>query len=117
MTDRIAPNPPSPYATADPEYRHMVYEFLGISPADGCLTPTLCDELAVVPDEPLRYSDETRVLPDGMCPRCAAVARGNGIGPDTRPRTECTQCGHTTPYGQLCALCRQDAHDAARTTT
>jgi hypothetical protein len=108
---KIAPNPYSPYADADPNYRHVFafFAFFG-DPAPGGLVPAACDAMAVVPEADLT---ETRPgaddLPDGLCPACVAVL--NGGEPPKRPTTDCRECEAKTGHDGLCAVCRQEAHE------
>lgn len=108
----LAPNPHSPYADADPNYRHIfaTIVFFG-DPAPGGLVPTACERLAVVPEEPLRDANEgDGVLPEGLCPVCVAVMQG---GDEPRhPVTDCRECEAVTNHAGLCALCRQEKHEA-----
>jgi len=110
MTERITPNPPSEWATADPDTRHLLPSLFGALPSPGLLSPTACGELAVVPEETLRDMAGGS-LPPGLCPRCIAHVNGAG-GPDLRPRSAC-ECGSQTPHAGLCVLCRQDAQEKA----
>lgn len=108
----IAPNPLSPYADADPAYRHMVAVLLpGLcgDPAAGALLPTACERLAVVPDEPLTDPEECDTLPDGLCPECVRVVGGGK--PPTYPVTNCRDCGCFTDHDGLCSGCRRDRHE------
>lgn len=111
MTDRLAPNPHSPYADADPNHRHVISgnSFFG-SPRPGSLIPTACERLAVVPDEPLRNAYDDATLPDGLCPDCVTVMQG-GDAP-AQPVANCRECESLTAHDGLCALCRQSQHEA-----
>lgn len=108
----VMPNPYSPYADADPLYRHLFPVFareLHGDPAPGALVLTTCERMTVVPDEPITYTHEMEgPLPDGLCPLCLAVRRGEA--PPRLPTTECRRCESSTPHNGLCALCRQDQH-------
>ncbi|MEU9349048.1 hypothetical protein AB0D74_48410 [Streptomyces sp. NPDC048278] len=104
----VQPNPYSPYATADPQVRHLFPTLFG-PPTAGALLPTGCLELAVVPDEPLE-TDPAAELPAGVCPGCAAALRGIGVL-DLRPHTACRTCPGQTRYNELCAVCRAKAHE------
>lgn len=116
MTDRIKPNPYSPYADADPDVRHLFPSFFGNLPTPGGLALTGCERMAVVPEETLTdvtdLLDAGRIsdLPPGLCPVCVSVATGEGSaggdGADV-----CRECGARTSHGDWCALCRQDLHD------
>jgi hypothetical protein len=113
----LIPNPFSPYADADPAFRHLVPSFFGIAPPPGVLAPAACCGMTVVPDEPL--SDATDALkegrlddlPEGLCPVCVAVASGQQPHPRPEQVVECRDCGGESGHGDLCALCRQGAHD------
>jgi hypothetical protein len=109
VTDRIAPNPYSPYADADPSYRHVVPSLFGMDPPAGRLVPGACGRMVVTPSEPLQESDGTE-LPEGMCPACMTVVQG---GPELPiERGTCRECGGDSSHGDLCALCRQELHEA-----
>ena len=113
MTDqtRVAPNPPSPFADADPAYRHLFpTPFLFPDPPAGVLAPTGCDRLAVVP-EAVREAIPGGELPEGLCPVCVAVMRSEPFV-DARVLAPCRECGAPTRPDGLCALCRQERHDA-----
>lgn len=107
---KIDPNPHSPYASADPQYRHIFPSpifFPALEP--GVLAAAACDLMAVVPADLI----ETRPgepLPDGLCPACVAVMQGGA--PPKHPSSQCTACGSATWHGELCALCRQEKHEA-----
>lgn len=107
----VAPNPHSPFADADPRYRHLfpAPAFLAVAPEPGVLTPTGCNRLAVVPDGVALAPRGS--LPDGLCPQCVATTRADDLPPDERPAHPCTACGMTTRHEGLCALCRQEGHD------
>ncbi|MGQ4350491.1 hypothetical protein [Streptomyces sp. SAS_275] len=111
MTDRLTPNPHSPYADADPNHRHVISgtSFLG-NPTPGGLIPTACERLAVVPEEPLRDAYQDATLPAGLCPDCVTVMQGGDV--PARPVTNCRECESLTAHDGLCALCRQEKHDA-----
>ena len=116
MTDRIAPNPPSPYADADPEYRHLIPSFFGIGPVPGGLALTACGFLAVVPREMQDVRPLGNALPEGMCPKCIdemhrQTARQPEESGPAGPPHQCTRCESTTLHDGLCALCRQELHD------
>ncbi|MGW3847152.1 hypothetical protein [Streptomyces fagopyri] len=106
------PNPYSPYADADPLYRHLLPTLLPSmfgEPAPGALVVAGCDRMVVVPDEPLRAADEPDAeLPAGVCPACIAALRGDRPAPATA--VECQRCESTTRHTGLCALCRQEKH-------
>ncbi|MFF1717316.1 hypothetical protein [Streptomyces sp. NPDC058268] len=104
----ISPNPPSPYADADPRYRHILPTPASLgAPPPGVLLPTACGRLAVVPGEPLRVAAD--LLPAGLCPACLAALHGKELPEDIRPVSTCG-CGLNTEHDGLCALCRQDRH-------
>ncbi|MFI2314111.1 hypothetical protein AMK17_25260 [Streptomyces sp. CB00072] len=107
----VAPNPPSPYATADPNTRHLLPSLFGV-PRPGTLAPTGCNRLAVVPAEGLRNADDG-TFPLGICDTCItafyAALRGQELS-DDRPTTNCRECQSQTRHDGLCAMCRQDAH-------
>jgi hypothetical protein len=106
---RLAPNPHSPYASADPNWRHILPTPIFFPrPTPGVLAAAACGLMAVVPDDLI----ETRPgapLPAGVCPDCAAVMQGGA--PPERPSSLCGECGSATWHGDLCALCRQDKHE------
>ncbi|ROO82634.1 hypothetical protein EDD29_0115 [Actinocorallia herbida] len=112
---KLSPNPPSPYATANPEFRHLIPSFLGVSAVPGMLAFTTCDRMAVVPDsEPGDATDiliagQLADLPEGLCPDCIAVATGQAVTGTTRMTGECSEC-RGGPQGVLCSLCRQSLH-------
>jgi hypothetical protein len=106
---RLGPNPYSPYASASPDYRHILpVPVFFPRPEPGVLAATACDLMAVVPDDLI----ETRPgapLPAGVCPDCAAVMQGGA--PPERPSSLCGECGSATWHGDLCVLCRQENHE------
>jgi hypothetical protein len=106
----VPPNPYSPYADADPNYRHLFHSPVFFNdPAPGVLAPTVCERLAVVP-ELLIVTGLGRELPDGLCPACVTVMQG---GDEPRhPVSDCRECESVTGHDGLCALCRQDKHEA-----
>ncbi|NUS82707.1 MAG: hypothetical protein HOY75_08135 [Streptomyces sp.] len=110
---RIAPNPYSPYADADPTTRHIfeAFAFLG-NPHPGGLVPAACGRLAVVPEETLRdATGGDGTLLEGLCPVCLAAMNGEELPEDTRPVGQCRECESATDHDGLCALCRQDKHE------
>ncbi|MFF0143561.1 hypothetical protein ACFYRN_45160 [Streptomyces sp. NPDC005227] len=118
MTEPIAPNPHSPYADADPEARHLLPSPIFFPEArPGVLAVAACLRMAVVPEEPLRDVNglPDGVFPPGMCNACIeafyAESRGERYR-DDRPPTVCSECGSRTRHDGLCALCRQEKHDA-----
>ncbi|MFF3511570.1 hypothetical protein [Streptomyces sp. NPDC002573] len=107
----LTPNPHSPYADADPTSRHIFTTLIFFTaPEPGVLAPTACEALAVVPEEQLTETRPDAELPDGLCTVCVSVMQGGN--PPNRPSTECGECGSPTWHGALCALCRQEKHDA-----
>lgn len=112
-TDRVDPNPPSPYATAAPDTRHIFPSIFGSTPMPGILTYTACAHLAVVPDEP-RHATDPGDLPPGMCTLCVLVMHGAPPLRNDTPHTTCERCGSNTRHGRWCASCRQQLHDEHR---
>ncbi|ELP71020.1 hypothetical protein STRTUCAR8_05556, partial [Streptomyces turgidiscabies Car8] len=108
----VLPNPFSPYADADPLYRHVfpvLMPALFGEPAPGTLAVAGCERMAVVPDEPLRFADDPdAALPAGLCPTCIAAMNGAETSPGTPG--DCARCESTTRHNGLCALCRQEKH-------
>lgn len=115
MTEPLGPNPFSPYATADPAFRHLFPTPVFFpEPLPGALTFTACSTLAVVPAEPLQeFGGETEELPDGLCPGCVAAMHGHAPAP-TAAATTCRGCDALTSHNGLCALCRQADHHVWR---
>lgn len=107
----VTPNPTSPYADANPLFRHIFPSLLFASPLPGRLAPTGCDRLAVVPPEMTEAGPTFRTLPDGLCPAYVAAMRGQEPPEDIRPVANCRECDATTDHDGLCAMCRMDAHD------
>lgn len=111
---KITPNPFSPYANADPEWRHLIPSLFGLVPEPGVLCLTACDLMAVAPEEPLKDATDGLIggdnLPDGLCPSCVAMAQSGQSPVPPRPQ-ECRECGDLGSQGEWCALCRQDLHD------
>ncbi|MEV0691808.1 hypothetical protein [Streptomyces sp. NPDC050388] len=107
----VTPNPHSPYANADPNYRHIFGTFVLFGdPEPGALTPTACKRLAVVPEEPLQNPNEgDGTLPEGLCPGCVSVMQGGRA--EKSDTAECGECDAATWHGELCALCRIAKHD------
>lgn len=112
----LTPNPHSPYADADPRYRHLLPSLFGIAPEAGVLCLAACGGMTVTPET---LGDATEALsdgrlsdlPEGLCPTCVAVASGQQD--EARPDSQnCTSCDGTSSHGDLCALCRQELHDA-----
>lgn len=115
MSTRIAPNPYSPYADANPSLRHLFTSLLFFPhPAPGVLAPAACGGMAVVPADRLNLTPESD-LPDGLCPACVAEMRGEHT-PLSIPPAECRECESDTRHADLCALCRQEKHDVWWTT-
>jgi len=111
MGTRIAPNPHSPYATADPQYRHTILAFVFCDPTPGALALTGCDNLSVVPTEPLTLTNLDDA-PEGLCPTCVAAVQGQQPDTSARESGPCRDCEEDTSRDGLCVLCRQDLHDA-----
>ncbi|MFF9894933.1 hypothetical protein [Streptomyces longispororuber] len=106
---RLDPNPHSPHADADPQYRHLFPTPVFFpSPPPGALALAGCMALAVVPEGPLVEADPDGELPEGLCPACVTAMRGGE--PPARPVSTCRACQSPTRHDGLCALCRQEAH-------
>ncbi|MFH8792242.1 hypothetical protein [Streptomyces sp. NPDC017941] len=106
---RIAPNPHSPYADADRTVRHIFPSPICFpTPAPGVLALTACEAMAVVPESLVEWEADAP-LPDGLCLACVTVMQG-GM-PPVRESSQCGACGTATWHGELCALCRQGAHE------
>jgi hypothetical protein len=106
----IAPNPHSPYASAAPDVRHIFASPTFFpDPNPGVLALTACEGMAVVAEE-LVQTEPGAPLPDGLCPACVTVMEGGE--PPKRESSQCGECGSATWHGVLCALCRQDKHEA-----
>ncbi|SDH67916.1 protein of unknown function [Sinosporangium album] len=107
----LAPNPYSPYATADPATRHVFPALFGIAPQPNVLALAACEQLAVVPAEPLIDADPS-ALPAGLCPTCVDAVKDC---PPPRRGGQVAACRfcemQTTHDGAVCALCRQEFHD------
>lgn len=114
---KIEPNPYSPYANADPKYRHLLPSLFGIGPKPGVLALTACERMAVAPGEPLQDATDAIAggdvanLPAGLCTPCVMVATGRFTADRVQP-ARCEECGGDSSQGDLCALCRQELHDA-----
>ncbi|MFD5899118.1 hypothetical protein [Streptomyces sp. NPDC060366] len=106
----VTPNPPSPYADADPTLRHMFPSPFG-PPLPGHLAPTGCNRLAVVPPETSITTAVNVPRAAGFCPGCIADLFGQEPPEDIRPVANCRDCDATTDHDGLCAMCRMDAHD------
>lgn len=108
----LTPNPSSPFATAAPNVRHIfpTLMFFG-DPKPGALALAGCDQLAVVPAEPLQDAATGATLPDGLCPACVAAMNGDEAAGPEQLVAECEECGISTRHNGMCALCRQEAHD------
>lgn len=106
----VLPNPYSPYADADPLYRHTFLSVAGPlgTPKPGGLVPTDCERLAVVPAAPLQIAEDLQQLPEGLCPTCISVAHGDL--PLSYPAGKCQRCESLTHHNRLCAVCRQEQH-------
>lgn len=112
---RVDPNPYSPFATADPDLRHLIVVPLpGSRPEPGRLVLTGCDRMAVVPDDVVRIADDLP-SPDGACPVCflamATLARGLYPSCASLPPATCGTCGSISSQGAMCAICRATAHE------
>ena len=115
MTETVAPNPYSPYATADPERRHALpvpalLAASGATPAPGTLALTSCGQLAVVPADVILV-EPGATFPPIACPPCLEALAADRIDEPPREIELCPECDRPTPYG-LCILCRQERHDA-----
>lgn len=109
MTEKLSPNPPSPFATADPAFRHAIQApSWPALPVAGVLAVMGCARMAVVPDE-LTVLDR-QAPPQGLCPDCAMSAAG--ILLPEQESVDCEQCDAPTRHGDICAMCLQDGHDA-----
>lgn len=109
----VTPNPYSPYADADPQYRHLfpTITIFG-DPIPGGLALAGCERMAVVPVEPLQDANAgDGTLPDGLCPACLAAMRGQELPDDAQQVTNCRDCDSRTDHDGLCAVCRQEAHE------
>lgn len=112
---RVEPNPYSPYATADPDLRHMFVPFFGGIPDAGVLALAECERQAVVPADTVDCTDavmEGRLtdLPPGLCPVCITVATGQGEPGQQHPET-CRRCEGVSSQGEWCAMCRFELHE------
>jgi hypothetical protein len=111
---KIAPNPFSPYANANLEWRHAYPSFFGALPQPGVLTITGCRRMAVVAESmPRDVLDEIAVgrLPEGMCPACMQAATEGEQHISGLPPQRCRECGGDSSQGEWCALCRQELHN------
>ena len=107
---QLDPNPHSPYANATPDVRHIFANPIFFpAPNPGGLALTACEGMAVVPTD-LVQTEPNAELPDGLCPDCVTVMQGGN--PPKRTSSECGECGSATWHGVLCALCRQEKHEA-----
>ena len=114
MPETVAPNPYSPYATADPERRHIIpvpalLADLGARPAPGALATTACGQLAVVPADVVLV-EPGAAFPAIACPPCLEAMAADRIDEPPREIELCPECDRPTPYG-LCIICRQERHD------
>jgi hypothetical protein len=113
---KITPNPFSPYANADPEYRHLLASLFGIAPKPGVLALAACERMAVTPEETLKDATDAlsigdlASLPQGMCTPCMLVASGRADADRLAPQ-ECRECESSSSQGAWCALCRQELHN------
>ncbi|MEX3206041.1 hypothetical protein [Streptomyces acidiscabies] len=107
---KLTPNPHSPYADANPDVRHIFPSPIFFPTAKpGVLALTACEGMAVVPEEMTQTAPGAE-LPEGLCPDCVTVMQGGR--PPKRPSSKCGECGSATWHGELCALCRQEKHEA-----
>ena len=107
---RLTPNPHSPYADAAPDVRHIFPSPLFFpDPTPGVLALTACAAMAVVPEQ-LAETQPGADLPEGLCPACVTVMQGGA--PPVKSSSQCGECGTATWHGRMCALCRQEAHEA-----
>jgi len=109
---RVAPNPYSPFADADPQLRHLfpVPAFISVPPVPGSLALTGCSRLAMVPWD-VTEAPAREELPEGTCPLCARPMREGNPQPDQRPVAACHRCLAPTRHDGLCALCRVTMHE------
>ncbi|MEU4947685.1 hypothetical protein [Streptomyces lavendulae] len=108
----LTPNPSSPFATADPNVRHIILTsaLFGV-PRPGALVLVGCDRLTVVPTEHLTAANSTDgTLPDGLCEDCVAEMQGAARA-TVQESSNCRECGLVTRHDGLCVLCRMEAHD------
>lgn len=111
MTPRLEPNRYSPFADADPKYRHILPSPVFFpAAAPGVLAPTACEYLAVVPDGLSEIPTGENTLPDGLCPTCVGVMRRTWK-PVRGPVVQCQVCESDTRHECLCSLCRMSQHD------
>jgi hypothetical protein len=106
----VAPNPYSPYATADLRLRHLFPSFFG-PPTPGTLVWTGCDRLAVVPDAPPTEIFPGHSLPEGFCPACVEAMNSEGDDQRPLPSGQCADCGSGTVFDSLCGFCRMELHE------
>lgn len=112
----VPPNPYSPFADADAHLRHLfavpqLLTLVGAPPVPGQLASTACGRLAVVPADVIEIKPGTPA-PAGACLICfRAMEQGQPRELATHPKA-CTVCGTPSRHGLLCALCRQEGHDA-----
>lgn len=117
MTERVSPNPYSPYANADPTVRHLVPSLFGCDPRPGGLVTAACGPMVVVREGPLGDATDALAegrlddLPDGLCRSCVLAATSWGGIERPTVTQQCAECGGQSSQGEWCALCRQDLHD------
>lgn len=110
--ETVEPNPYSPFATADPNYRHIIPSPIFFPAAKpGVLVLTGCNELAVVPEELSDVNDSNGILQDGLCPACVSAMNSGEEPAYTGSETSCGVCQSPTHRDGLCVLCRQSQHD------
>lgn len=113
-------HPYSPYATADPAHRHMMYAEVNVcAPIPGELCLTWCGRTAVTPED---YPSPTGREPDEWpaaavftttCPTCqAALAEGTPRGIGTGGT--CDYCHGPAEHGAICVRCRIQLHHVWR---
>lgn len=116
MTEAVTPNPYSPWADAMPSQRHIfavphLFQRAGASPVPGTLASTSCGRLAVVPEDVIEIGP-SREQPVNACPTCFDAMREGAPRELACEPMPCTDCGTSTRHTGLCALCRQERHDA-----
>ncbi|MCX5601579.1 hypothetical protein OOK29_25855 [Streptomyces phaeochromogenes] len=107
----VAPNDYSPFADADPRYRHVFPTPVFFpDPIPGGLALAACLQLSVVPDESLQILD-LDAPPIGLCSDCVDWIRTGTDRPSDKPYIECVGCETPTQHDGLCAVCRIEGHD------
>jgi len=102
----------SPYATADPGYRHLIPNPPFALPGPGDLYLTWCGRAAVAPDTP-RTATPGQADAEGVCPECAAAFR-SGTMPRTGVGAACEYCTAPAEHGGICMTCRVELHNQWR---